>query len=129
MFVTAAADQLVPVANVELGFQAATPPARLVEIDGAGHASVAGICPIGGPGGLVGLASSASLPVPDNIKLLASDGCTNPAPDPDPAWAPVRHAVTAQLREAFGIDRKPIGLNQKTMDRFAPVVVTYQERL
>jgi len=129
MFVTATDDHLVPVANVEKGFQAATPPARLVEIGGAGHASVAGICPIGGPGGLVGLANRASLPVPDNIKLLASDGCTNPAPDPDPSWAPIQHAVTAQLREAFGIDRKPVGLNQKTMDRFAPIVVTYQERL
>ena len=128
-FVTGAADQVVPVGNVEDGFAAAAPPARFVAIEGAGHASVAGICPIGGPGGLVGLAESASLPVPDNLERLAADGCTNPAPDPDPSWAPIRHAVTAQLRLAYGIDREPVGLDQVTMDRFAPVVVRYQERL
>ncbi|MFM8302763.1 MAG: alpha/beta hydrolase family protein [Actinomycetota bacterium] len=129
MFVSATGDQIVPIAGVEEGFRQATPPARLVEIGGAGHASLAGVCPIGGPGGLVGLANSASLPVPDGLKRLASDGCANPAPNPDPSWAPVAHAVTAQLREAFGIDRKPVGLSQKTMNRFAPVVVTYQQRL
>jgi hypothetical protein len=66
--------------------------------------------------------------VPDNLKRLAADGCTDPAPDPDPSWAPINHAVTAQLRLAFGLDRKPVGLDQETMDRFAPTVVRYQER-
>ena len=129
MFVTGADDPVVPLANVQAGFEQANPPTRLVVIDRAGHASMAGICPIGGPGGLVGLAETNNLPVPDNLKRLASDGCANPAPDPDPAWAPIDQAVTAQLREAFGIDKRPKGLNQKTFDKFAPVVVKYQERL
>ena len=67
--------------------------------------------------------------MPDNLKRLASDGCDNPAPDPDPAWAPINQGVTAQLREAFGIDKRPKGLNQKTFDKLAPVVVRYEERL
>jgi len=129
MFVTGAADSVVPLANVQAGYETANIPTRLVVIQGAGHASMAGICPIGGPGGLVGLAESNNLPVPDNLKRLASDGCANPAPDPDPAWAPINQAVTAQLREAFGIDKRPKGLNQRTFDKFAPVVVQYQERL
>lgn len=129
MFVTGAADAVVPVEGVRTGFAAAAPPARLVVVGGAGHASVAGICPIGGPGGLVGVAEANRLPVPDSLKRLASDGCANPAPDPDPSWAPIDHAVTAQLRTAFGIDRKPVGLDQRTFDRFAPVTVEYQERL
>ncbi|MBM3658348.1 MAG: hypothetical protein FJW95_02445 [Actinobacteria bacterium] len=128
MFVTGAADSVVPLANVQAGFGAANAPTRLVVIDAAGHASMAGICPIGGPGGLVGLAETNKLPVPDGLKRLASDGCANPAPDPDPAWAPINQAVTAQLRDAFGIDKRPKGLNQRTFDKFAPVAVQYQER-
>ena len=122
MFVTGTADQIVPVANVQGGFEKAGFPARYVGIDGAGHASVAGVCPIGGAGGLVGVADRAGLPVPDNLKRLAADGCTASSADPDPSWPVVRHAVTAQLRSAFGLD-------QATMDQFAPVVVKYQERL
>jgi dienelactone hydrolase len=128
MFVTGAADQVVPVGNVQQGFETANPPVRSVVIGGAGHASVAGICPIGGSGGLVGLAERSALPVPDSLKRLASDGCSDPAPNPDPAWAPIDHAVTAQLRAAFGIDRRPKGLDQETFDAFAPVAVTYRER-
>jgi dienelactone hydrolase len=128
MFVTGAQDTVVPLANVEAGFEAANPPTRLVVVQGAGLASVAGLCPIGGSGGLVGLAEASSLPVPESLERLASDGCPDPALDPDPAWAPIDHAVTAQLRWAFGLDRKPKGLNQKTMDRFAPVVVDYRAR-
>lgn len=128
MFVTGAADQFVPVANVEAGFQKASPPTRFVAIEGAGHASVTDICPIGTQGGLVGVAERANLPVPPTLKQLAADGCQNPAPNPDPAWPVVRHVVTAQLREAFGIDKKPVGLDAKTMAEFAPVVVRYQER-
>ena len=129
MFITGTADQIVPVANVQGGFEKAPAPARLVTIDGAGHASVAGVCPIGGQGGLVGVANNAGLPVPDSLKRLAADGCANSTANPDPSWGPIRHAVTAELRERFGIDKKPVGLDQKTMDEFAPVVVHYQERL
>lgn len=128
MFVTGAADSLEPVAAVQAGFAAATPPTRLVVIEGAGLANLAGICPIGGAGGLVGLARANRLPVPSDIERLVSDGCVSPAPDPDPTWAPVDQAVTAQLREAFGIDRRPRGLDQRTFDKFAPIVVKYQER-
>lgn len=128
MFVTGAADSVVPLATVESGFERAPASARLVVVQGAGHASLAGICPIGGPGGLVGLAERNQLPVPDSIKRLASDGCTNPAPDPDPTWAPIDHAVTAQLRAAFGLDRRPKGLDQRTFDEFAPIAVMIRER-
>ncbi|MFA5883347.1 MAG: dienelactone hydrolase family protein [Acidimicrobiia bacterium] len=129
MFVTGTADQIVPAANVQGGFEKAGFPARYVGIDGAGHASVAGVCPIGGAGGLAGVADRAGLPVPDSLKQLAADGCATSSADPDPSWGVVRHAVTAQLRAAFGIDKKPIGLDQATMDGFAPVVVKYQEHL
>lgn len=128
LFVTGAAEQIVPLASVQQGFAAARPPARLVVIDDAGHADIGGVCPVGGAGGLVGVARSAGLPVPDNLARLATDGCTTPATDPDPSWGPVKHAVTAQLRAAFGIDKKPVGLDQATMDRFAPVGVRIQER-
>jgi len=129
MFITGTADQIVPVANVQGGFEKAPPPVRYVGIDGAGHASVAGVCPIGGQGGLVGVADKAGLPVPENLKRLAADGCATSSADPDPSWPVIRHAVTAELRERFGIDKKPVGLDQKTMDEFAPVVVHYRERL
>ncbi len=128
LFVTGAAEQVVPLANVQQGFAAAKTPVRLVVIDEAGHADIGGVCPVGGAGGLVGVARAASLPVPDNLARLATDGCTTPATDPDPSWPAVTHAVTAQLREAFGIDKRPVGLDQATMDRFSPVGVRIQER-
>jgi len=103
-------------------------PARFVTIDGAGHAALTDICPIGGQGGLVGVADRANLPVPARVKQLAADGCQAGATPYDQVWPIVRHMVTAQLRTAFGIDRTPVGLDAKTAAQFAPVGVRYQER-
>lgn len=127
MWITGAADQIVPVASVEAAFKRASTPARFAAIDGAGHSTVTDVCPIGGEGGLVGVADRAGLPVPPELKKLAADGCqTGGAPYAD-VWGAVRHLVTAQLRAGFGIDRKPKGLNAATAAKFAPLTIRYEE--
>lgn len=128
MWITGAADQLVPVAGVEATFERASNPARFAAIDGAGNATVTDVCAIGGNGGLVGVADRANVPVPADIRRLATDGCrTGGAPYAE-VWGAVRHLVTAQLRTSFGIDRKPKGLNAATAAKFAPLVVRFEER-
>ena len=127
MWITGTADQIVPVASVEAAFKRASAPARFAAIDGAGHATVTDICPIGGQGGLLGVADRAGLPIPAELKQLAVDGCqTGGAPYAE-VWGAVQHLVTAQLRAAYGLDRKPKGLNAATAAKFAPLTVRYEE--
>jgi dienelactone hydrolase len=127
MWITGAADQLVPVAAVESAFRRATIPTRFAAIGGAGNATVTDVCAIGGNGGLVGVADRANVPVPADLRQIITDGCqTDGAPYAD-VWAVVRHLVTAQLRSSFGIDRKPKGLTAAAAAKFAPLEVQFEE--
>lgn len=91
-------------------FARAAAPTRLYSFGGAGHLAFADICEIGaGDGGVLGIADALGIEVPENLRVLATDGCT---PDEVPAtdtWPAVNHFTTANLRVAFGIDEPDAG--------------------
>jgi predicted dienelactone hydrolase len=86
-------------------------PKRLILIRGAGHLVFADICEIGSSkGGLLAVAAAIHVSVPASLVPLATDGCKAPDLSPPKAWPPIRQAVTAQLRHAFGFDVSAAGL-------------------
>lgn len=98
-------------------------PKRLVVIEGAGHTSPTDLCDIGN-GGLVQTAIDAGVPIPASFGDLYD--CAKPVA-PHDTWPVYEHFVTAQLRWAFGIDRRPVGLNQRAARSFAPLEVKYRQ--
>ena len=55
---------------------------------------------------------------------IAVDGCSAPDVSPPKAWPLIDQAVTAQLRWALGIDRRPVGLGQGLGRAFPGVTAT-----
>ena len=98
-------------------------PKRLVVIGGAGHTGPTDTCDIGN-GGLVQTAIDAGLPIPASFDALYD--CTKPVAAHD-TWPVYDHFVTAQLRWAFGIDKQPVGLDQRAAKSFRPIRVTYRQ--
>ena len=83
-----------------------------------------------GGGGVVALAREGGLPVPENLAKLGEDGCKPPALAPQTTWPVTRHFTTALFRFAFGIDRRPVGLNTRAAQAFGPAVTaTYTQTL
>lgn len=98
-------DDIVEPERTQDAFDRAPAPTRLYSIAGAGHLAFADICEIGSDdGGVLGLADALGIEVPEDLRVLATDGCTPdevPAPD---TWPAINHFTTANLRVAFGLD-------------------------
>jgi dienelactone hydrolase len=117
-------DDVVGSSGVERYWRRRVPaPKRLVVIGGAGHTSPTDLCDIGN-GGLVQTAIDAGVPIPASFGDLYD--CVKPVA-PHDTWPVYDHFVTAQLRWAFGIDRRPVGLNRRAARSFLPVEVTYRQ--
>ncbi len=100
-------------------------PKRLVVIAGAGHTSPTDLCDIGS-GGLVQTAIDAGINIPASFGALYD--CKK-ATAPHDTWPVYDQFVTAQLRWAFKIDPKPVGLDQRAAKSFLPTKVEYREKL
>jgi dienelactone hydrolase len=85
-------------------------PKRLVLVKG-GHHAFSDLCEVGDDrGGLLAVAEILHLPVPDQLRMLATDGCEPPSLPPTRVWPAVRQATIAHLRHVFGFDRSTKGL-------------------
>jgi hypothetical protein len=124
MWLAGAIDTVVPLANVQTGFNRATPPARLVVVGGAGHQAFSDLCALGEGGRGVVASATANQ---DGASPIANDGCQQAALDLQDGWQVINHYVTAHLRDAFGADDGE-GLDAATVRRFDDVAVTYTER-
>lgn len=130
LWLTGATDGVVPLAGVEDTYGEAQPPKRIVVIDDAGHLAPSDLCAIGASGGgIVAIAIEAGLPVPEQLQRLGTDGCQDDALDPEDGWPVVKHFVTAQLRWAFGIDPRPVGLSQDAAEGLPEASFSYREVL
>ncbi len=126
MWIGGSIDGVMPLTNVQTGFNRATPPARLVVIGGAGHQAFSDLCTLG-RGGRGVVASATSDQGSGGVSRFASDGCQREAVDLEAGWRVINHYVTAQLRDAFGIEAG-VGLDAATVRGFDEVTVTYTER-
>jgi dienelactone hydrolase len=111
MLMVGTADGVADPTGIAKAYTALQQPKRLVTLQNFGHLVFADLCQIGAnKGGLAGLAEAAGLPLPDNLKKLATDGCSAPDAPVTTAWPVIRQAVTAQLRHVFGFDSSDAGL-------------------
>jgi dienelactone hydrolase len=114
-FIAGALDQIVTVADrTRPAFEKAPSPSLLWVIDEVGHNGFDDFCTFGNGTGIIGVAEASGLgPLlagNPSLRRLGEDGCVPPAADVTKAFPIIRHAVTAWLRNLFGIDEKPLGL-------------------
>lgn len=127
MWITGEDDKIVILERVEAAYAATAGERKLVVLPRSGHNNgMTDICEIGREqGGLVALAASAGLILPEMIAELAQDGCAPPAAPNDEAWPVVRHFVTAELRYRAGLDPEPVGLGSGVVERFGDMAPRY----
>lgn len=111
MLMVGTADGVADPAGIAKAYTAMQQPKRFVTLQNFGHLVFADLCEIGASkGGLAGLAEAAGLPLPGNLKKLATDGCSAPDSPVTQAWPVIKQAVTAQLRHVFGFDTSAAAL-------------------
>jgi len=107
-------------------YAAAPSPSLLWLIEGAGHNAFTDFCTFGNGTGIIGIADASGVgPLLDTvptIRSLGEDGCKPPAVAVETTFPIIRHAVTAWLRQLFGIDTAPVGLGTDVADQYATPV-------
>lgn len=114
-FIAGVLDEIVTVTDrTRPAFEKASSPSLLWVIDEVGHNGFADFCTFGNGTGIIGVADASGLgPLlagNPSLRRLGEDGCRPPAADVNKAFPIIRHAVTAWLRNLFGIDSEPLGL-------------------
>ena len=129
MWIVGADDGVAQPNGVRTAYDYTAGPAKLVVIPKSGHLNaMSDICEIArDQGGIVGLAISAGLPIPDFLAALGRDGCLSPpnALSQD-VWPVTNHFVTAELRYRAGLDPQPVGLGAGVVNQFGSIVPEYQ---
>lgn len=119
-------DGVIPPTASEDVFAAMNSPKYLVKIADAGHLVFSDICLMGAEkGGIVNIAKTLQLPIPDNLLKLGTDGCGPDYPPVDDAFGAIDQTSVAFLRSVFGQDKEPIGLSTEAVANLgADVTVT-----
>lgn len=129
-FMGGSVDGVVPFATVTLpAFDAAPSPSLLWEIDGAGHNAFDDFCTFGNGTGIIGIAEASGLggflDANPQTRKLGEDGCVPPAVAVDITFPIINHAVTAWVRNLFGVDVESVGLGEDVADAYGtPVTIT-----
>ena len=122
------ADAVVPIATIESGVAALPPPKRLIVIGNATQFAFLDVCTLGrDKGGVLQIAKAAGVNVPDSLLSLYAGGCAANYLKPEDGWPLIDHVVTAQLRSAFGIDTKAVGLGPDLSAAWAPIDVKVKD--
>lgn len=122
-FLAGALDQVVPAESATRASFATVPgPSRLWILDGVGHNGFDDFCTFGNGTGIIGVAIASGLgpllEAQPNLKRLGEDGCLPPAVPVSVGFPVIRHAVTAQIRAWFGIDKQPVGLGPDVASKY-----------
>ena len=129
-FIGGSVDAIVPFDDVTApAFEAAPSPSLLWEIEGAGHNAFDDFCTFGNGTGIIGVAEASGLgPFLDSMpqmRSLGEDGCVPPAIDVAITFPIITHAVTAWVRNLFGIDIEAVGLGDDVAGLYeTPVTIT-----
>lgn len=120
-FIAGALDQIVTVdERTRPAYEKAPAPSLLWVIEEVGHNGFDDFCTFGNGRGIIGVAEASGLGAfldqNESFRRLGEDGCVPPAADVEQAFPIIRRAVTAWLRNLFGIDPEPLGLSSDTED-------------
>jgi hypothetical protein len=132
-FIAGAFDQITTVADVTRpAFDKAPAPSLLWVIDETGHNGFDDFCTFGNGTGIIGVADASGLGAlldqNPQLRRLGEDGCLPPAADVRQAFPIIRHAVTAWLRNLFGIDAKPLGLDASVAGAYELNISTIESK-
>lgn len=129
-FIGGSVDALASFATLtQPAFEAAPSPSLLWEIEGAGHNALDDFCTFGNGTGIIGVAEASGLgalldSIPQ-LRSLGEDGCVPPAIPVDITFPIINHAVTAWVRNLFGIDTEAVGLGDDVAGAYdTPVTIT-----
>ena len=129
-FIGGSVDNVVPFDTVtKPSFEAAPSPSLLWEIEGVGHNGFDDFCTFGNGTGIIGVAKASGLGAfldgqPQMVKL-GEDGCVPPAIPVATTFPVINHAVTAWVRNLFGIDTESVGLGDDVAGLYAtPITIT-----
>jgi hypothetical protein len=128
MWIAGQNDGVAQLPGIEDAYAYSAGEKKLVVIPGAGHNNAfSDLCEIGkAQGGLIGLAMSGGLFLPDFVINLARDGCVSPPNHPSAdVWPIAHHFVTAELRYRSGLDPEPVGLGSGVVGEFGTIVPAY----
>lgn len=132
-FIAGAIDQITTVADVTRpAFDKAPAPSLLWVIDETGHNGFDDFCTFGNGTGIIGVADASGLGAlldqNPQLRRLGEDGCLPPAADVEKVFPVIRHAVTAWLRNLFGIDSTPLGLDAAVADSYELRISTIESK-
>jgi dienelactone hydrolase len=117
LFVAGTNDGVVSPTDVSFAaFEEAPTPTTYWQIDGVGHNGFDDFCTFGNGSGIIGVAEAsglgAILDAQPQLRKLGQDGCLPPNVAVTETFPIIRQVVTAWLRNLFGIDREPVGLDR-----------------
>jgi predicted dienelactone hydrolase len=112
MVMLGTADGVIPADATREVYDGMTSPKYLVEIAGAGHLVFSDICLIGADGGgVIAIAESLELPIPDDLKRLGTDGCGPESTPPADAFPAIDDLSVAFLRQTLLGEDEPAALD------------------
>lgn len=98
-------DGIVPYSSVKQAYDGSPAKKRFVGLSAAGHLAFTDICTIGADqGGLLKIAQSHGIAVPDLLVTLGSDGCEPGRLSADKAASIIDYATSATLEESLSCD-------------------------
>jgi predicted dienelactone hydrolase len=125
MIIGAERDNALTPSDLKQTYAGFPAPKRRVEVAGAGHNTFTDICiVIRQGGGLVEFARKNKL-VSEQLLALATNGCAKEDLAPAEFFPIVQHFTVAQLRDVFGIDPEPVGLDDPITTAFGDINITY----
>ena len=103
-------------------FIGAPSPSLLWVINGVGHNGFDDFCTFGNGTGIIGVAEASGLggllDAQPQLRTLGEDGCVPPAVPVDTTFPIINHAVTAWLRDLFGVDPVKVGLGPEVASSY-----------
>ncbi len=123
-------DVAVTPASTMRTYDALLAPKRLVEIAKMGHNAFSDAClAIRSGTDLIGLARQLGIGIPDALLELGRNGCEPGALDTKQGWRIIQHFTVAELRNALGVDKVPVGLGPGIAAAFPGVAIDYRQDL
>jgi dienelactone hydrolase len=116
----------------KVAFDAASAPSWFWALEAVGHNGFTDLCTFANGTGVIGVAVASGLggflDTNPEFRRLGEDGCLPPTAPVADTFPIVQHAVTAFLRNLFGLDPEPVGLGPEVADAYA-VPVEIEEKL
>jgi dienelactone hydrolase len=116
-------DGIIPIASTLATYEFFGPLRRYISIRDAGHLAFSDICVVGrDAGGILSIAAEYGIRVNPLLASLGRDGCNEGDLEAERSWPIIHHTTVAHLRDVFGIDETPVGLDADVETCFGELI-------